>query len=243
MRRRALVAALMAGLALAGSGEAKPKRPPMHYASPAAIVAADVALSQLAQRKGQWAALRETATEDAVLFVPQPVIARNWLKAQAASLQDPGTPANAWQSTQVWLSCDGSLAVSYGNTRMAAGGPGYYTTVWQRQKRGDYSWVMTQSDGLAAAMATPDMIGAGVATCDRSARPATPGAPLPPPPAFPAGTRGGWSEDRTLSWSVAVDATCGRTLTVSLSRGAGKPMEPVLQKSIAGSAGTACSAS
>jgi hypothetical protein len=230
--------ALLASLALVGPIQAKPKRPPLHFASPAAIVAADVVLSQLAQRKGQWAALRDTATEDAVLFVPQPVIARTWLKAQPLTMKP-----NVWQSQQVWLSCDGSLAVSYGNTRMAAGGPGYFTTVWQRQKKGDYKWVMTQSDGLAAALAVPDMIGAGVATCDRTARPqAMPGAPTPPP-AFPAGTRGGWSEDRTLSWAVAVDADCGRSLSVNLYRGPGKPMEPVLNKRVAGSAGSACPAS
>jgi ketosteroid isomerase-like protein len=218
---------------------ARPKRPPIRYASPAAIVAADVAMSQLAQRKGQWAAMRDMATEDAMLFVPQPTIARAWLKAQ----QPTARPA-AWQPQQVWLSCDGSLAVSYGATRLAAGGPGYYTTVWQRQKKGDYKWVMTQSDGLAAALAAPDMIGAGVATCDRTARPQPAlGAPVPPPPAFPAGTRGGWSDDRTLSWAVAVDGTCGRALTVSLYRGLGKPMEPVLQKQVAGSAGSACPAS
>jgi len=219
---------------------AKPKRPPLRYASPAAIVAADVALSQLAQRKGQWTALRDSATDDALLFVPQPVIARSWLKAQPAT-----TKPASWQPQQVWLSCDGSLAVSYGNTQLAAGGPGYYANVWQRQQRGEYKWVMTQSDGLAAALPASEMIGASVATCDRNARPRSidPKAPPAPAPAFPAGTRGGWSEDRTLSWAVAIDADCGRTLTVSLYRGPGKPLEPVLNKRVAASSGKACPAS
>jgi hypothetical protein len=208
----------------------------MRFASPAAIVAADVALSQLAQRKGQWVALRDTATEDAVMFVPQPMVARDWLKSQ-----QPTARSTSWQPQQVWLSCDGSLAVSYGASQQAAGGPGYYTTVWQRQKNGDYKWVMTQSDGLAAALAAPEMIGAGVATCDRTARPVpTSDAAATLSPAFPAGTRGGWSADRTLSWAVAIDPDCSRALTVSLYRGPGKPMESVLQKRIAGSAGTAC---
>lgn len=244
MRRLAVTLAAVGAVALtsvAHDAAAKPKRPPMRYASPAAIVAADVALSQLAQRKGQWAALRDTATEDALMFVPQPIVARNWLKAQP-----PTTKPTSWKPQQVWLSCDGSLAVSYGNTRLAAGGPGYYTNVWQRQKQGDYKWVMTQSDGLAAALAEPEMIGAGVATCDRNARPPAvfaSKAPPTPEPAFPAGTRGGWSEDRTLSWAVSIDATCGRTLTVSLYRGTGKPMELVLSKRVAGSAGMACATS
>lgn len=244
MKRLAGALAAIGAIAASTAGyqaAAKPKRPPIRYASPAAIVAADVAMSQLAQRKGQWVAMRDMATEDALLFAPQPVIARNWLKAQP-----PTVKATSWQPQQVWLSCDGSLAVSYGNTQLAAGSPGYFTTVWQRQKRGDYKWVMTQSDGLAAALAAPEMIGAGVATCDRTARPPAsidPTALPAPAPAFPAGTRGGWSEDCTLSWTVAVDATCGRILTVSLYRGAGKPMDPVLSKQVAGSAGTACPAS
>jgi ketosteroid isomerase-like protein len=238
VKRSAVSLALLAGLALAGPAAAKPKRPPLRFASPAAIVAADVVLSQLAQRKGQWKAMRDTAADGAVLFVPQPVVARDWLKARKDT-----PPPVIRQSHQVWLSCDGSLAVSTGAWQQAGGGQerggqqrggqGDYVTVWQRQPKGDYKWVLDQHEPLAIAPPAPEMIGAGVATCDRDARPPQPGAPPPPAPVFPAGTRGGWSDDRTLSWSVAVDAACGRALTVSLGRGAGKPLEPVLQKSVA----------
>jgi hypothetical protein len=229
-RRAAAGLVLLAGTALLGGmiGEAaaKPKRPPMNFASPARIVAADVVLSQLARRKGQWTAFRAFATEDAVMFVPRPVVARSWLKSQ----KDPAAPVDR-QSQQVWLSCDGSLAVSYGAQAQADGTSGYYTTVWQRQKNGDYKWVMDQSDVLASPLPAPEMIGAGVAACERGAGPHA--GPAAPAPAFPAGTRGGWSDDRTLSWAVALGPDCSRTLTVSLSRGAGKPMEAVLQKRVA----------
>jgi hypothetical protein len=234
------MASTLAAVGLSGLAVARQKRPPLRYASPAAIVAADVALSQLAQRKGQWTALRATSAEGAVMFVPQPVIARDWLKAQ----QDPAQPV-AWQPQQVWLSCDGSLAVSYGASQQAGGSPGYFTTVWQRQPKGDYRWIMTQSDTLAAAMTAPDMIGAGVATCERathSPSQATRAAPTAAP-AFPASARGGWSEDRTLNWSMSVGADCSRALTVSLYRGKDKPMDPVLQKRVAGKPGAACSPS
>jgi hypothetical protein len=208
----------------------------MNFASPARIVAADVVLSQLAQRKGQWTAWRASATEDAVMFVPQLVVAKSWLKSQ----RDPAKSVSR-QSQQVWLSCDGSLAVSYGAQTQANGTPGYYTTVWQRQKDGDYKWVMDQGDALASPLAAPEMIGAGVATCDRGGRPRT--DPATPAPAFPAGTRGGWSEDRTLSWAVALGPDCSRSVTVSLYRGPGKPMEPVLQKQVAASkSNTGCPA-
>jgi hypothetical protein len=243
MRRAIALVAIGAATLVGTSHEsmAKPKRPPMRYASPAAIVAAEVAFSQLAQSKGHWTAFRATAAPDAVMFVPQPVLARDWLKSQ----KDPARSV-AWQPHQVWLSCDGSLAVSYGAWQQPRGSQGYFTTVWQRQKNGEYKWVMDQGHDLPAPLVAPEMIGSGVATCDRNARPTAPvdpKAPRAPAPAFPAGTRGGWSDDRTLSWQMVVDRDCGRTLTVSLYRGAGKPMEAVLNKQVPGKPSTACPAS
>ncbi|VWX53158.1 hypothetical protein [Novosphingobium sp. 9U] len=235
---RALVpAALIAGGLIAGglisAASARPERPQMRFASPAKAIAAEIAFAQLAQRKGQWTAFRETATEDAVMFVPQAVIARDWLKRQ----KNP--PASvAWQPYQTWLSCDGTLAVNMGPWQRPDGSQGYFTTVWQRQKKGEYKWVMDQGDVLATPLAAPEMIASSVAACDRKqARPPAgaiaPGGTIAPAPTFPAGTRGGWSEDRTLSWAVTVAADCSRALTVSLYRGAGKPLETVLEKRVA----------
>ncbi len=220
--------ALLCGLLGAGLGLnpalARPKPQQPHFASPAQIVAAEVVFQQLAQRKGQWAAFRDTAAEDAVMFVPQPVVARTWLRAQKTNPAQPLT----WQPHQVWLSCDGSLAVSYGAWQQGSGKQGYFTTVWQRQKKGDYKWVMDQGDDLSAALPSPEMIGSAVGVCIRGRKPdpAT-------PPALPAGTRGGWSDDRTLSWAVTVDANCARSLTISLLRGAGQPMTPMLTRQVA----------
>lgn len=199
----------------------------MRFASPAKAIAAEIAFARLAQRKGQWTAFRETAAPDAVMFVPQPVTARDWLKRQ----KNPPA-AVAWQPHQTWLSCDGTLAVNTGPWQRPDGSQGYFTTVWQRQSNGEYKWVMDQGDELATPLVAPEMIASSVAACDRKPSPAAPGAPPPPAPAFPAGTRGGWSEDRTLSWAVTVAADCSRALTVSLYRGAGKPMERVLEKRV-----------
>ena len=65
------------------------------------------AFARAAQEKGQWTAFREYAADDALMFVPQPVAAKDWLKKQANPAQ-----AVTWQPYAVWSSCDGSLAVT-----------------------------------------------------------------------------------------------------------------------------------
>ena len=202
------------------------------YTSPSRVVAAQVAMAQLAQRKGQWAALRDTAASNAILFTPRPVLAHDWLKGHKT-----GAVATSRQPHQVWMSCDGSLAVSYGAQQWPDGSPGYFTTIWQRQKDGRYKWVMDDSDRLAAPIETPEMIGSRLAPCQGRGAPAKDLAAAPShaveiAPGQPGGA-GGWSNDRTLSWSVALDGDCGRALTVHLARSAGEPMEAVLQKRIA----------
>jgi len=234
--KRALAGLLVivagAGVVFGSMAREDRRRGEMNFASPAEIVGAEVAFQQLAQRKGQWTAFRETAAPDAVLFVPQPVLARDWLKRQANPAQTV-----AWQPHQVWLSCDGSLAVTYGAWQRPDRSVGWFTTVWQRQKKGDYKWVMDQGDTLSAPLEAPEMIGASVAMCERRGHggvsPQSPApqsaVPAPPPAPPPPGTRSGVSVDRTLSWSIAVAPDCSRTLKVTLSRGASKT-ETVLEK-------------
>lgn len=222
-----LGAVCLAAAGLVGAAAAVDRRPPIRYASPAAIVAAEIAFAQLAQRKGQWTAFRATAADDAVMFVPQPVPARAWLKKQ------PDPPrAVAWQPHQVWLSCDGSLAASYGAWQQPNGTNGYFTTIWQRQPKGDYKWVMDQGDTLGEALSPPEMIASKVAPCVRGG-PRGGMAASKPPARTPATSGGGRSDDGTMTWSVAVDAECGRALTVSLSQGPERAMVPVLEKRVA----------
>ena len=77
-------------------------KPPMRYQpDPSSVIAAEIAFNRLAQKKGQWTAFRETAADDAVMFVPQRVVAKDWLKKQA----DP--PASvSWSPSIVYVSCD-----------------------------------------------------------------------------------------------------------------------------------------
>ena len=78
-------------------------------ANPSAFIAAEIGFARLAQEKGQWTAFRETAHPDAVMFVPQRVKARDWLKAQ----KDPAE-AVKWQPHAVYVSCDGNSGATTG---------------------------------------------------------------------------------------------------------------------------------
>lgn len=183
------------------------------YADPGAVIAAEVAFAQLAERKGQWAAFRETATKDAVMFVPQMTYAQDWLKGRA----NPSQPLK-WQPHQVWSSCDGTLAVTRGAWQQGDKA-GYFTTVWQRQKNGRYKWVLDQGEELPMALDAPDMIVAKVADCP----PGYNGRRGPKiqdfkgklPPLDPAGRRG-QSLDGTLGWEVVVAPTGSRRFVVTM---------------------------
>jgi len=175
-------------------------------ADPAAVVAAELAFARTAQEEGQWTAFAEYATEDAVMFVPQPVNAQAWLKGRANPPQ-----AVRWQPHQVWSSCDGSLAVTKGAWQRPDGSVGYFTTVWQRQeKRKDgYRWVMDQGDALAEPLEAPEMIGAKVAQCRFPTPRPAPGVPIT---AADEQFNGGQSDDGTLQWHVITRPDGSRTV-------------------------------
>jgi hypothetical protein len=78
-------------------------------AEPGEIVAVELAFARAAQDEGQWTAFSEYAADQAVMFTPQPVLAKPWLKGRANPPK-----AISWQPYQVWSSCDGSFAVSKG---------------------------------------------------------------------------------------------------------------------------------
>jgi ketosteroid isomerase-like protein len=181
-------------------------------ASPGKVVAAQLAFARLAREKGQWTAFREFATDDAVMFVPEPVNARDWLARQ----KDPPESVR-WQPHQVWMSCDGSLAVSKGAWQRPDGSFGYFTTVWERQQDGEYKWVMDQGDVLAEPLAEPDVVESETASCT----PEEPGPDIRLTPVAPDNTRmiGGRSQDGSLEWSIAYSpGTHRRHMLVTLVR-------------------------
>ncbi|MEO6041622.1 MAG: hypothetical protein ABIP41_06960 [Croceibacterium sp.] len=227
---------LCAAAALASCATGPPRLSPAAFgdarAEPGRVVAAELAFARLALEKGQWTAFAETSTVDAVMFVPQAVNAHDWLKGRA---NPPATVT--WQPAQVWVSCDGSLAVTKGPWQRLSG-VGYFTTVWQRQRDGGYKWVMDQGDSLPQPLALPEMISGKVAEC-----PARPGAPrralreLPratiTPPAC-AGTQctgGGASADGTLSYAYTVAPSGARAFSVQLRQD--DAMHEVLRSEVA----------
>jgi hypothetical protein len=203
------------------SREPKPRE---GFANPSAAIAAEIAFAQLAQDKGQWTAFRATATKDAVMFVPQMVLAQDHLK-------DKSNPAQSvkWQPHQVWSSCDGSIAVTRGAWQSERG-TGWFTTIWQRQKKGDYKWIMDQGDETPMALDAPDMIVAKVAECPpnyrggRQKRKDAKGKVSLGDPAY----RAGQADDGTLTWEVRVAADGGRNFTMSLKQdGAMVPVQVI----------------
>lgn len=187
-------------------------------ANPSALVAAEIAFARLAREKGQWTAFREYADDDGVMFVPQAVRAKDWLKGR----KDPPAPVQ-WQAHQVWMSCDGSLGVTKGAWQRPDGSTGYFTTIWKRRDKGDYRWVLDQGDALAQPLEAPEMLSAAVADC--APRGEGPRRDGPPPAqgkqAHPViGPEGaGASDDGSLAWSYKVAPDGGRALAVTMRKG------------------------
>lgn len=181
-------------------------------------VDADVAFARDAKRLGQWTAFRKWADRDAVMFTPQAVWARTFLK----NLKDPPRSIT-WQPTQTYSSCDGRTAVNMGpwftqDRRLG----GYFTTVWQRSGAG---WRWVYDGGIPAAKTSIASPKAKRASCSIP--------PSEPPIAAPPKLRPkesltslqdngrGQSADRTLGWDWKVEASGKRTLRVFLWNGHG----------------------
>ncbi len=199
-------------------------RPPLRFQpDPSSVIAAEIAFNRLAQDKGQWTAFRETAAKDAVMFVPEKVNAQTWLKGR----KDPAQ-AVKWAPSIVYVSCDGGLAASTGAWTHPDGSAGYFTTIWRRDDKGAWKWILDHGDDLATPRAAPEFLTGKVATCKRRERPDTP--PAPPvkgkdgPPPMPV--------DESLTWTADVAADGGRRVTVKMWTGEG--YETVIDDQVAG---------
>jgi len=193
---------LLAGgliLAPAGIAEARPHQPA--YADPADVITAEIALARLIKDKGQSSAYRATMAADAVIFVPQRVNAAAWLKGHTDSAQ-----AITRAVREVWISCDGSFALADGVWSQGSE-HGWFSSVWQRQKKGGYKWVLQDGDSTKDADAGSDSIAAHVADCPKAKDKATiaawngksapsDGAAKPVP---------GNSTDMTLHWETSAE--------------------------------------
>ncbi len=182
-------------------------------ANPSAVVRAELAFARLAQEEGQWTAFRETATRDAVMFVPDLQNAQQWLKDQT----DP-PQAVTWQPHKITISCDGSLALSQGAWQNARGGTGKFWTIWEQQEFGkrrpdepvEWKWVFDHGVPADTPIAEPDFVETEVANCT--------GNPPVAIASMPTGGRqiAGRSVDGTLRWAAVQRSDGTRRLSLSL---------------------------
>ncbi|RHW16885.1 hypothetical protein D1610_13470 [Sphingomonas gilva] len=178
-------------------------------AAPQSAVDAERAFAADARDDGQWTAFRRWATDDAIMFFPEPD------KVQERLRDAPDPPrAVAWQPARSFVSCDGTVAVNTGPWRRPDGSQGYFTTVWKKQADGGWKWVVDHGDGLK----TPRADDGGVR--ERRADCATPAPGLgraPCPREWRCGH--GQSSDDTLSWGWSVRADGSRDFDAMLWNG------------------------
>ncbi len=188
-------------------------------AAPTAIDA-ERAFSRAAQRNGQWTASRAYADSDAVIFTPQAVWARDFLKGR----KDPPA-AIRWSPNASYISCDGRVAVNTGPWQDASGRQhGFFTTVWN-QDEGQWRWVSNGRHSLKRPIAARKTPIVRKGSCEGRA----PGPPLRAPPTTKKGPGGvapddfgrGYSEDRTLGWDWRVGPNGARRLRTYLWNGRG----------------------
>lgn len=107
-------------------------------AQPSDIVATELAFAREAREKGHWKAYANYAAEGAIVFDqngPKPV-------SEYIAEGSGASGTFTWEVRQIFMSCDGSHAASMGTFAHSSGAQGVYTTIWQRQKKGDYRFIL-----------------------------------------------------------------------------------------------------
>ncbi|WP_133366621.1 hypothetical protein [Qipengyuania sediminis] len=159
-------------------------------AEPSAVIAAELAFAREAQERGQWTAFRDTAADGAIMFVPDKVDAKTWLRGRA----DP-PQAVRWEPHEVWSSCDGTLAITRGAAQWPDGRHGDFLTIWERQRGGGYKWIVDVGQFRAEPLPAPEFVQTHVATCRPAPDPAIPSAEVPV-------VAQGRSADNTLRYAI-----------------------------------------
>jgi len=154
IRRAFLHATLLACAALAGYGvcRAAPTEVPVEAAPD--VIAADREFAQTALESGIRAAYERFLADDAVVFRPLPVRARDWLDTHELA-----TGRLEWAPAVAETACDASLAVTLGTWSYTAkdskvADTGQYLTVWRRADAGEWQIVLDQSLSLPSMPAT-----------------------------------------------------------------------------------------
>lgn len=210
--RRAFVSASLALMLGSCAQQQGPRlRGPVQFAqNPSVILALDIAQNRVAQKKDAYAALAETAAETALTFVPEPVEAKPWLKAQ------PPLKNASWQPHSVVMSCDGKTGVTTGAIKWGDV-DGYYTTVWQFFQKpdgtGEWRWLLSHGDKVEKRREAPEFLQTKTASCKGS-----PNIPLSAPDVGEQ-MKKGLSRDQSLSWTWRYRPDKSRTLQVETWNG------------------------
>jgi len=172
---------------------------------------AERAFTEDAKKLGQWTAFRKWAAPDAVMFVPKPENAQEWLNDR----KDPAKPID-WWPTASYVSCDGTFAVNTGGWKRPDGSVGYFTTIWRQIPEGNWRWILDSGDTTSAERDRPAKPTVRKATCS--------GPPLGQPAYQEVGPPGsevtenfGHSPDQSLSWHWLVRADGSRELSVAIT--------------------------
>lgn len=177
----------------------------LQAAAPQTALDAERAFAAAAQARGQWTAFREYAAADAVMFVPQPVNAQDWLKDR----KDPPQSVE-WWPTESWVSCDGAFAVNTGGWKRADGSTGYFTTVWHRGPDGHWKWLLDSGDTLAQPRSDTGSPTVHRARCDGKSKPFLSQMHPQPVKAYYNDESG----DHSLAWTWSLEESGARTLQV-----------------------------
>jgi hypothetical protein len=180
---------------------------------------AEKAFARDARRLGQWTAFRKYADPDAVIFTPQVAWAHEFLTGR----KNPPVSVRWWPA-QSFVACDRRTAVNTGpSARPGTNAPGYFTTVWQRERQ-RWMWVYDGGDALKVARPLPKKPFVRRAACT--------GKPTRAPllSLTPSSKRRGKvapddygvgrSADGTLAWDWKVDAKGARQFRTFLWNGA-----------------------
>ena len=124
------------------------------------VIATDREFAQAALDSGMRAAYEQFLADDAVLFRPLPVRARDWLETH-----EPATGRLEWAPALAEMACDSSLAVTLGNWSYTAqdsrvADTGQYLTAWRPAAAGEWRIVLDQSINLPAMPAAASTTGA-----------------------------------------------------------------------------------
>jgi hypothetical protein len=166
-----------------------------------------------AKKIGLWTAFRKYADDDAVMFAPQAVWARDFLQDR----KDP-PKSIGWIATHSFVSCDGSTAINTGPWFAPDGKlNGYFTTVWKHTGEG-WRWVYDGGIPKPAKVAAKSGPQVHRASCTPHATGALIGliakATSKQPPRTPKDEGRGQSADKTLVWEWKVAPSGERTFRV-----------------------------